>query len=42
MSRIATATELQGVLEDYKIHLTGDSPSSEQSEAPTAVTNPPG
>ena len=42
MSRIATATELQGVLEDYKIHLTGDHPSSEQSEAPTAVTNPPG
>lgn len=42
MSRIATATELQGVLEDYKIHLTGDNPSSEQSEAPTAITNPPG
>jgi hypothetical protein len=42
MSRIATATELQGVLEDYKIHLTGDNPSSGQSEAPTAVTNPPG
>ena len=42
MSRIATATELQGVLEDYKIHLTGDNPSSEQSEAPTEITNPPG
>jgi hypothetical protein len=42
MSRVATATELQGVLEDYKIHLTGEHPSSEQSEATTVVTNPPG
>jgi hypothetical protein len=32
MSRIATATELQGVLEDYKIHLTGDRSSSEQAD----------
>jgi hypothetical protein len=42
MSRIATTTELQGVLEDYTIHLTGDNPISEQSGAPIAVTNPPG
>lgn len=41
MNRIANSTELKGVLEDYKIHLTGDNPSSKQSEAPTAVTNPP-
>ena len=42
MSRITTATELQGVLEDYKIHLTGDNSSSEQAEStPRAAANPP-
>jgi hypothetical protein len=41
MSRTATATELQGVLEDYKIHLTGQNPAPEQSEPLTAVSNPP-
>jgi hypothetical protein len=42
MSRIATATELEGILEDYKIHLTGDNSSSEQAEStPRAATNPP-
>lgn len=42
MSRVAIATELQGVLEDYKIHLTGDNPSSERAEITLiAVTNPP-
>lgn len=42
MSRIVTATELQGVLEDYKIHLTGDNPSSDQPESTsTRVSNPP-
>ncbi|PMD39396.1 hypothetical protein L207DRAFT_460013 [Hyaloscypha variabilis F] len=42
MSRIVTATELQGVLEDYKIHLTGESLTSEQQETTiTRVSNPP-
>jgi hypothetical protein len=42
MSRIVTATELQGVLEDYKIHLTGENPSSERSETrEIAASNPP-
>jgi hypothetical protein len=42
MSRSVTATELQGVLEDYKIHLTGESSSSEQQETTIPrVSNPP-
>jgi hypothetical protein len=42
MSRIATATELQGVLEDYKIHLTGDASSSEAPDSRSAtISNPP-
>jgi hypothetical protein len=41
MSRIATATELQNVLEDYKIHLTGYDSTQDVSEATTAaVSNP--
>jgi hypothetical protein len=41
MSRIATVTELQGVLEDYKIHLTGQNSALERSEPLTTVSNPP-
>jgi hypothetical protein len=42
MSGTVTATELQGVLEDYKIHLTGDNLTSGQAESPpTATRNPP-
>ena len=42
MSRIATTTGLQGVLEDYKIHLTGESPTSNDPEPTTPrASNPP-
>jgi hypothetical protein len=42
MSRVVTATELQGVLSDYTIHLTGHDPVSEASESTTStISNPP-
>jgi hypothetical protein len=46
MSTTATTTELQAVLNDYKIHLTGyDSNSAtqgqEQEQSPSQVQNPP-
>ena len=42
MSATATATELQEVLNDYKIHLTGyDASSATQEQSPPRVQNPP-
>lgn len=40
MSRTATITTVQDVLEDYKIHLTGSEPAP-QSSAATTTSNPP-
>jgi hypothetical protein len=43
MSRVVTATELEGVLSDYTIHLTGYDPTSGEGSQRTAntISNPP-
>lgn len=43
MSRVVTATELEGVLSDYTIHLTGYDPATGEGSATNAntISNPP-